>query len=67
MPSGKGLKPGDVIMSYNCKSIRVDHTANEGRILLADALNYAQGQYKPCLLVDVATMSGNHFNEHFLL
>lgn len=57
MPSGSGYRPGDVLKSFSGTTIEVGNTDAEGRIILADALGYAQ-QLKPKLVVDVATLTG---------
>lgn len=57
MPSGTAVKPGDVIVASNGKSIQVDNTDAEGRLILADALHYAS-QHKPRVLLDMATLTG---------
>ena len=41
MPSGRAIKPGDVITQYNGKTVEVNNTDAEGRLILADALAYA--------------------------
>ena len=41
MPSGTAIKPGDVITQYNGKTVEVNNTDAEGRLILADALAYA--------------------------
>lgn len=46
MPSGTATKPGDVVYAMNGKSIIVDNTDAEGRLILADALCYAQ-EFQP--------------------
>ena len=57
MPSGTAVKPGDVITQYNGKTVEVNNTDAEGRLILADALSYAveQGAGR---IVDVATLTG---------
>ncbi len=57
MPSGHALKPGDVIKSLGGKSIEIISTDAEGRLILADALTYAQrlGADK---IIDIATLTG---------
>jgi leucyl aminopeptidase len=57
MPSGTAVKPGDVITQYNGKTVEVNNTDAEGRLILADALSYAveQGAER---LVDLATLTG---------
>lgn len=57
MPSGSAQKPGDIIITASGKSIEVDNTDAEGRIILADALEYAT-KYKPTYVVDIATLTG---------
>jgi leucyl aminopeptidase len=57
MPSGSAIVPGDVITYANGVSAEVDNTDAEGRLILADALIYAQ-QYKPQAVVDLATLTG---------
>ncbi len=57
MPSGKALHPGDVITAMNGKTVEVNNTDAEGRLVLADALTYAIGQ-KADELIDVATLTG---------
>ncbi|RIB09118.1 cytosol aminopeptidase [Gigaspora rosea] len=58
MPSGHATKPGDVVKAMNGKSIEVDNTDAEGRLILADALYYTSSIYKPHSLIDVATLTG---------
>lgn len=57
MPSGSSYRPGDILRSMSGKTIEVNNTDAEGRIILADALTYA-AKYKPSLVVDVATLTG---------
>ncbi len=57
MPSGSSYRPGDVLMTMSGQTIEVLNTDAEGRVILADALTYAK-QYKPELIVDVATLTG---------
>jgi leucyl aminopeptidase len=57
MPSGSSYRPGDILRSMSGKTIEVNNTDAEGRIILADALTYAK-RYKPSLVVDVATLTG---------
>jgi leucyl aminopeptidase len=58
MPSGSAQKPGDVLTTYNGKTIEVIDTDAEGRLILADALAYAADVYKPAAMIDVATLTG---------
>jgi leucyl aminopeptidase len=57
MPSGTAVKPGDVIGSHLGKTIEIVNTDAEGRLVLADALSYAQ-TLKPAAMVDAATLTG---------
>lgn len=57
MPSGESFRPGDVLKMMNGKTVEVLNTDAEGRLILADALTYAE-RYKPELVVDVATLTG---------
>lgn len=57
LPSGKATKPGDVVRAMNGKTIQVDNTDAEGRLILADALCYAE-TFKPRLILDIATLTG---------
>ncbi len=57
MPSGRALRPGDVIGSRSRKTIEVVNTDAEGRVILADALSYA-ARYEPAAMVDIATLTG---------
>lgn len=58
LPSGKAIKPGDIIVSRNGKTIEIVNTDAEGRLVLADALDFAK-QYKPVLVIDFATLTGS--------
>jgi len=57
LPSGTAIKPGDVVRAMNGKTIQVTNTDAEGRMILADALSYAD-RYKPETVVDYATLTG---------
>lgn len=57
MPSGTATHPGDIVTAMNRVTIEVINTDAEGRLILADALAYAQ-RYRPALLIDVATLTG---------
>ena len=57
MPGGKAYKPGDVITSMSGKTIEILNTDAEGRLVLADALTYAQ-QLGCTVLIDAATLTG---------
>jgi len=57
MPSGGATKPGDVVTSMSGKTIEVLNTDAEGRLVLCDALTYAE-RYKPAAVVDIATLTG---------
>jgi leucyl aminopeptidase len=57
LPSGHAMRPGDVIGSRSRKTIEVLNTDAEGRLILADALNYA-ARFEPQALIDIATLTG---------
>ena len=57
MPSGRALKPGDVITSLSGQTIEVLNTDAEGRLILCDALTYVE-RFKPAAVVDIATLTG---------
>lgn len=57
LPSGSATKPGDIVRAANGKTVEVINTDAEGRLMLADALLYAQ-KYKPDAIVDLATLTG---------
>jgi leucyl aminopeptidase len=57
MPSGRAVKPGDVVTSMSGQTIEILNTDAEGRLVLCDALTYAE-RFKPAVVVDVATLTG---------
>jgi aminopeptidase len=57
LPNGKANKPGDVVTAMNGKTIQVDNTDAEGRLILADGLHYAHS-FEPQVLLDIATLTG---------
>ncbi|XP_011863940.1 PREDICTED: cytosol aminopeptidase-like [Vollenhovia emeryi] len=57
LPSGHATKPGDMVQAMNGKTIIVDNTDAEGRLILADALCYAQ-RFNPRFILDIATLTG---------
>jgi len=58
MPSGSATKPGDVVTASNGKTIQVDNTDAEGRMILADTLIYADKDLKAKRIIDAATLTG---------
>ena len=58
MPSGTAQRPGDIIRAMNGKSIEVDNTDAEGRLVLADAICYAKEDLRARRVVDIATLTG---------
>ena len=58
MPDGNAIRPGDVLTSMSGKTIAVLNTDAEGRLVLADALWWAQETYKPQLVATIATLTG---------
>jgi leucyl aminopeptidase len=58
MPSGTAQRPGDIVKSMSGQTIEVLNTDAEGRVVLADALWYAQEKFDPQAMVDLATLTG---------
>ncbi len=58
MPDGNAQRPGDVVTSMSGQTIEVINTDAEGRLVLADAMTWAQREYKPEVMVDLATLTG---------
>lgn len=57
MPSGTAVKPGDVVTSLSGQTVEILNTDAEGRLILCDALTYAE-RFKPAAVVDIATLTG---------
>jgi len=57
MPSSRAVKPGDVVTSMSGQTIEILNTDAEGRLILCDALTYAE-RFKPAVVVDIATLTG---------
>ncbi|MDB5793213.1 MAG: aminopeptidase [Massilia sp.] len=57
MPSGRATKPGDIVTAMNGLTIEILNTDAEGRLILCDALTYAE-RFKPAAVVDIATLTG---------
>jgi leucyl aminopeptidase len=57
MPGGGAIKPGDILKTLSGLTVEVQNTDAEGRLILADGLNYAT-RYKPAAIVDIATLTG---------
>ncbi|WP_180126896.1 leucyl aminopeptidase [Rhodoferax sp. BLA1] len=57
LPSGRSVKPGDVVTSMGGQTIEILNTDAEGRLVLCDALTYAE-RFKPQAVVDIATLTG---------
>jgi len=57
LPGGSALKPGDIVTAMSGKTIEIITTDAEGRLILADALHFAQ-RYKPQAVIDLATLTG---------
>lgn len=58
MPDGNAQRPGDVVTSMSGQTIEVINTDAEGRLVLADAMTWAQRELKPEVMVDLATLTG---------
>jgi leucyl aminopeptidase len=57
MPSGTAVKPGDILTMRNGMTVEIINTDAEGRLILADALDYAS-KFKPQAVIDIATLTG---------
>ena len=57
MPGGSATRPGDILKMRSGKTVEVDNTDAEGRLVLADALSYAE-RFRPDVIVDYATLTG---------
>jgi leucyl aminopeptidase len=57
LPGGRAYKPGDILKSLSGKTIEIINTDAEGRLILADALAYAE-RFKPAAIIDLATLTG---------
>ncbi len=58
MPGCNAYKPGDVVTAYNGRTMEIGNTDAEGRVVLSDALAYAEQNFKPRAMVDLATLTG---------
>jgi leucyl aminopeptidase len=58
VPSGTSYRPGDVVRTFNGKTIEILNTDAEGRVVLSDALGYVVAQYRPDEVIDLATLTG---------
>ena len=57
MPGGSAARPGDIVRMRSGKTVEIDSTDAEGRVILADALDYAKG-FRPSAIIDLATLTG---------
>jgi leucyl aminopeptidase len=58
LPSGKAYRPGDIVTSMSGKTIEIQNTDAEGRLVLADALHFARSEFAPQAIIDLATLTG---------
>jgi leucyl aminopeptidase len=58
MVSGSSTRPGDIVKSFSGKTVEIGNTDAEGRLILIDAMAYAEWRFKPAVLIDVATLTG---------
>jgi leucyl aminopeptidase len=58
MPDGNAQRPGDVVTSMSGQTIEVINTDAEGRLVLGDVLTYAQREFNPAAIIDLATLTG---------
>ena len=68
MPSGRAIKPADIVTSMSGQTVEILNTDAEGRLILCDAITYSR-RFKPAAVIDVATLTGaciialgNHFS-----
>ena len=59
MPGANAQRPGDIVRTYGGKTVEILSTDAEGRLVLADAVQYVADRYKPFALVDIATLTGS--------
>jgi leucyl aminopeptidase len=57
MPGGRATKPGDIVTSMSGQTVEILNTDAEGRLILCDALTYAE-RYEPVAVIDIATLTG---------
>jgi leucyl aminopeptidase len=57
LPDGRAVKPGDIVTTMNGQTVEILNTDAEGRLILCDALAYAE-RYKPAAVIDIATLTG---------
>lgn len=58
MPSGSATKPGDIVAAYSKKTVEIINTDAEGRLVLCDALSFAEEKFRPDAIIDLATLTG---------
>ncbi|MFL0356066.1 leucyl aminopeptidase [Erythrobacter sp. GH1-10] len=58
MPDGKAQRPGDIVTTMSGQTVEVLNTDAEGRLVLCDALHWAQEEYDPARIIDLATLTG---------
>jgi leucyl aminopeptidase len=58
MPGGNAQRPGDVVTTLSGQTVEVINTDAEGRLVLADAVAYVQRNFKPSMIIDLATLTG---------
>ncbi len=58
MPDGRAQRPGDIVKTMSGQTVEVLNTDAEGRLVLCDALHWAQEEYDPARIIDLATLTG---------
>ena len=58
MPDGAAQRPGDIVTAMSGKTIEINNTDAEGRLVLADLIAYAEDRFKPRFMIDLATLTG---------
>jgi len=58
MVSGRSTRPGDIVTTFTGKTVEIGNTDAEGRLILIDAMAYAEWRFKPEVMIDLATLTG---------
>jgi leucyl aminopeptidase len=58
MVSGKSSRPGDIVATFSGKTVEIGNTDAEGRLILVDAMAYAEQRFRPEVMIDLATLTG---------
>jgi leucyl aminopeptidase len=58
MPGGHATRPGDIVTTLSGQTVEILNTDAEGRLILCDAMTYAEQRYNPEVMIDIATLTG---------